>query len=110
VTGVPPDLIVCFGDLLAFYGERGDQACIPLTTTRAPMKRIMTGAGIFIMNDVGCGLGRVEPDLKEGLRLYDVGSTVPQPFGFPPDPKAVGRSLASYPMSMAARVKQWWRG
>jgi predicted AlkP superfamily phosphohydrolase/phosphomutase len=111
VTGVPPDLIVYFGDLhWRSVGSVGMQSLYTFDNDTGPDEANHDWHGIFIMNDAGCKLGRVEPGLKEGLRLYDVGSTVLNLFGFPPDPKALGRSLTSYPMSMTARMKQWWRG
>jgi predicted AlkP superfamily phosphohydrolase/phosphomutase len=61
-------------------------------------------------NAVGCHHGRVKPGYQEGLRLYDVGPTVLNLFGVPPDPQAIGRSLTAYQLGLGARVKQWWRG
>ena len=65
--------------------------------------------GIFIMNEVGCQQGRVAPGYKEGLRLYDVGATLLDLFGLPPDPQAVGRSMAAYQPGFGTRIKQWWK-
>jgi predicted AlkP superfamily phosphohydrolase/phosphomutase len=111
VNGVPPDLIVYFGDLhWRSVGSVGLGSMYTFDNDTGPDEANHDWHGIFILNEVGCQQGRVEPGYKEGLRLYDVGPTVLNLFGLPPDPQAVGRSLTAYQPGLGARVKQWWRG
>ena len=111
VNGVPPDLIVYFGDLhWRSVGSVGLGSIYTFDNDTGPDEANHDWHGIFILNEVGCRQGRVEPGWKEGLRLYDVGPTVLNLFGLPPDPQAVGRSLTAYQSGLGARVKQWWRG
>jgi predicted AlkP superfamily phosphohydrolase/phosphomutase len=110
VTGFPPDLIVYFGDLhWRSVGSVGVGSLYTFENDTGPDEANHDWHGIFILNDVGCQQGRVEPGYQEGLRLYDVGPTVLNLFGLPPDPQAVGRSLTAYQPGMGARVRQWWR-
>jgi predicted AlkP superfamily phosphohydrolase/phosphomutase len=111
INGVPPDLIVYFGDLhWRSVGSVGLGSIYTFDNDTGPDEANHDWHGIFILNEVGCQQGRVEPGYKEGLRLYDVGPTVLNLFGLPPDPQAVGRSLTAYQPGLGARVKQWWRG
>jgi predicted AlkP superfamily phosphohydrolase/phosphomutase len=110
VNGVPPDLIVYFGDLhWRSVGSVGLGSIYTFDNDTGPDEANHDWHGIFIMNEAGCEIGRVKPGYKEGLRLYDVGSTVLDLFGLPADPQAVGRSLTSYQSGWAARLTQWWR-
>jgi predicted AlkP superfamily phosphohydrolase/phosphomutase len=110
VNGVPPDLIVYFGDLhWRSVGSVGLGSIYTFDNDTGPDEANHDWHGIFIMNEAGCEIGRVKPGYKEGLRLYDVGSTVLALFGLPADPQAVGRSLTSYRSGWAARLTQWWR-
>ncbi len=111
VNGVPPDLIVYFGDLhWRSVGSVGLGSMYTFDNDTGPDEANHDWHGIFILNEAGCRLGQVEPGYKEGLRLYDVGPTIRNLFGLPPDPEAVGRSLTAYQPGLGARVKQWWRG
>jgi predicted AlkP superfamily phosphohydrolase/phosphomutase len=97
VNGVPPDLIVYFGDLhWRSVGSVGLGSLYTFENDTGPDEANHDWHGIFILNAFGCRLGHVEPGYKEGLRLYDVGPTVGNLFGLPPDPEAVGQSLTAY--------------
>jgi predicted AlkP superfamily phosphohydrolase/phosphomutase len=111
VNGVPPDLIVYFGDLhWRSVGSVGLGSIYTFDNDTGPDEANHDWHGIFIMNEAGCAHGRLKPGCKEGLRLYDVGPTILNLFGLPADPQAVGRSLTSYRPGLAARLRQWWRG
>jgi predicted AlkP superfamily phosphohydrolase/phosphomutase len=112
VNGVPPDLIVYFGDLhWRSVGSVGVGSIYTFDNDTGPDEANHDWHGIFIMNDVGCTRGRLTPGLQESLQLYDVGATIRNLFGLPPDPQAVGRSLTTYqPRRFSTRLKQWWRG
>jgi len=94
VTGVPPDLLVYFGDLRwRSVGSVGLGSIYTFENDTGPDEANHDWAGIFILNDVGCQRGGVEPGYQAGLRIYDVGPTVLDLFGLPPDPHAVGQSI-----------------
>lgn len=96
ISGVPPDLIVYFGDLhWRSVGSVGLGRMYTFENDTGPDEANHDWHGIFILNEAGCQRGRVEPGYKDGLRLYDVGPTVLNLFGLPPDPQAVGRSLTA---------------
>jgi predicted AlkP superfamily phosphohydrolase/phosphomutase len=96
VRGVPPDLIVYFGDLYwRSVGSVGLGSIYTFANDIGPDEANHDWHGIFIMNEAGCRRGRVEPGYKEGLRLYDVGPTILNLFGCAADPQAVGRSLTA---------------
>jgi predicted AlkP superfamily phosphohydrolase/phosphomutase len=110
VNGVPPDLIVYFGDLhWRSVGSVGVGSIYTFDNDTGPDEANHDWHGIFIMNEVGCQLGRLQPGHQEGLRLYDVGATIRNLFGLPPDPRAIGRSLTSYQPGFGARLRRWWR-
>ncbi|HKY76569.1 MAG TPA: alkaline phosphatase family protein [Acidimicrobiia bacterium] len=95
VNGVPPDLIVYFGDLhWRSVGAIGGGNVYTFENDTGPDEANHDWDGIFLMNDVGCRRGGIAPGRKDGLQIYDVGPTVRSLFGLPPDPEAVGRSLA----------------
>lgn len=111
VNGVPPDLIVYFGDLhWRSVGSVGMGSIYTFDNDTGPDEANHDWHGIFIMNDVGCVQGHVTPGAHGSLRLYDVAATIRNLFGLPPDPQAVGRSLTSYRSSFGTRLRQWWRG
>jgi predicted AlkP superfamily phosphohydrolase/phosphomutase len=95
VSGVPPDLIVYFGDLhWRSVGTVGLRSIYTFDNDTGPDEANHDWHGIFVLNDVGCRQGRVAPGYLSGLRLYDVGPTVLDLFGLPPDAGAVGKSVA----------------
>jgi predicted AlkP superfamily phosphohydrolase/phosphomutase len=111
VNGVPPDLIVYFGDLhWRSVGSVGMGGLYTFDNDTGPDEANHDWHGIFILNEAGCQQGRVERGYKEGLRLYDVGPTVLNLFGLPMDPQAVGHSLTAYQPSLGTRLHRWWRG
>jgi len=107
VTGVAPDLIVYFGDLYwRSVGSVGMGSVYTFENDTGPDEANHDWHGIFILNRSGCERGRVRPGRREGLRLYDVGPTVLDLFGLPPDPEAVGQSLTARPtaVNMSSRL------
>jgi predicted AlkP superfamily phosphohydrolase/phosphomutase len=96
LNGVPPDLIVYFGDLhWRSVGSVGLRSLYTFDNGTGPDEANHNRHGIFIMNEAGCRQGRVEPGYHQGLRGYDVAPTVLNLFGLSADPRAVGRSLTS---------------
>jgi predicted AlkP superfamily phosphohydrolase/phosphomutase len=109
VSGVPPDLIVYFGDLhWRSVGSMGMGGIYTFENDTGPDEANHDWQGVFLLNEAGCEQGRVTPGYHKGLRLYDVGPTILNLFGLPPDPQAVGRSLTSYQAGLTARLRQWW--
>jgi predicted AlkP superfamily phosphohydrolase/phosphomutase len=111
VSGVPPDLIVYFGDLhWRSVGSVGMGSLYTFENDTGPDEANHDWHGIFILNEAGCEQGRLTPGYHEGLRLFDIGPTILNLFGLAPDPLAVGQSLTSYKNGLATRLRQWWRG
>ena len=85
VTGVPPDLIVYFGDLhWRSVGSVGLGSLYSFDNDTGPDEANHDWHGIFILNTLGCRAGPRPAGYQEGLRLYDVGPTILNLFGLPP--------------------------
>lgn len=94
VNGVAPDLIVYFGDLYwRSVGTVGNGKIHTFENDTGPDEANHDWHGIFVLNEAGCRHLAVESGRHVGVRLYDVGPTVLDMFGLPPDPGAVGVSL-----------------
>ncbi len=92
--GVPPDLLVYFGDLdWRSIGSVGMGGIHTFENDTGPDDANHDWHGIFIMKPPA---GRTGPRGQlEGLRLYDVAPTILDLFGMPRDPGMIGRSLLS---------------
>lgn len=92
VRGVPPDLLVYFGDLdWRSVGSVGMGGIYTFDNDTGPDGANHDWQGIFIFRPagaVGPGAGR-----REGLRLYDVGPTILSLFGLRPPDGIVGEPL-----------------
>jgi predicted AlkP superfamily phosphohydrolase/phosphomutase len=96
VNNVAPDLIVYFGDLhWRSVGSVGMDSIYTFENDTGPDEANHDWHGIFILNEVGCRYGGMRAGSREGIRIYDIGPTVLDLFGLPPDPQAVGRSLTA---------------
>lgn len=91
-NGVPPDLIVIFGDLRwRSVGSIGHPDIYTFANDTGPDEANHAQFGIFIMNNApDVTNGRVE-----GLHLWDVHCTILDLFGLPPAQGALGKSVLS---------------
>ena len=97
-NGIPPDLIVYFGDL-------GWRSAGSVGTGNIHTFENDTGSddanhdwhGVFVLNDAGCRKGRIEPGPREGMSIYDVAPTVLNLFGMDPPENIAGESLTAAP-------------
>jgi predicted AlkP superfamily phosphohydrolase/phosphomutase len=89
-NGVPPDLIIIFGDLRwRSVGSVGLGSVYTFENDTGPDEANHAQYGIFIMHNApGQSVGR-----KEGLHLWDVHSTILDLFGLDPAPGALGTSV-----------------
>lgn len=89
-NGVPPDLIVYFGDLLwRSIGQVGGGAIHTFENDTGPDDANHAQHGIFILNDRRGGRGRC----AEGLHLRDVAPTVLHLMGLPVPEDMTGRVI-----------------
>jgi predicted AlkP superfamily phosphohydrolase/phosphomutase len=94
VNGVPPDLIVYFGDLhWRSVGSLGLRSVHTFENDTGPDEANHDWQGIFLMNEVGCRRGGFPKGRRDHLRLYDVGPTVLAFFGLEPDARGVGKPM-----------------
>ncbi len=90
--GVPPDLLVYFGDLdWRSIGSVGLKTIHTFENDTGPDDANHDWHGIFIMKTPD-GTPGPRGELK-GLRIYDVAPTVLRLFGMDPDPGMIGKSL-----------------
>lgn len=88
-NGVPPDLIVIFGELRwRSVGSLGHGSIYTFENDTGPDEANHAERGIFIMNNAP---GQ-KSGMKEGLHLWDVHSTILDLFGLDPAPGALGQS------------------
>jgi predicted AlkP superfamily phosphohydrolase/phosphomutase len=90
-NGVPPDLIVHFGDLLwrSVGTVGGDEGIYTFENDTGPDDANHAQDGMIIMTGPG-----IEPGQREGMHLLDVAPTVLDFLGLDPLPTMRGRSLA----------------
>jgi predicted AlkP superfamily phosphohydrolase/phosphomutase len=94
VNGVPPDLIVYFGDLhWRSVGSVGLNSIYTFENDTGPDEANHDWHGIFLLNDTGCRQTGLPAGCHKALRLYDVGPTVLSLFGLDPIAGAVGRPI-----------------
>lgn len=89
VNGVPPDLLVYFGDLAwRSAGTVGTGALHIFENDTGPDDANHAQQGLFILNGPGVAPGR-----REGVSLYDVAPTVLSTLGIPVPGDMVGREI-----------------
>jgi len=94
VNGVPPDLLVYFGDLhWRSVGSLGFKSIYTFENDTGPDEANHNWHGIFVMNETGCRQAGLPTGPKQQLRLYDVGPTVLSLFGLDPNKAGIGRPL-----------------
>ncbi len=94
VNGVPPDLIVYFGDLLwRSVGSLGLRSVHTFENDTGPDEANHDWHGIFILNEAACRQGGFPKGRQDGLRLCDVGPTLLALSGLEPDARGVGKSM-----------------
>ncbi len=94
--GVPPDLIVYFGDLYwRSVGSLGLRSIYTFENDTGPDEANHNWHGIFILNGTGCQRGNLPKGRREELKIFDVGPTVLAFFGLDSDHRAAGRSMIS---------------
>jgi predicted AlkP superfamily phosphohydrolase/phosphomutase len=88
-NGVPPDLIVIFGELRwRSVGSLGHKSIYTFENDTGPDEANHAEYGIFIMNNAPS----VQPGPREGLHLWDVHSTILDLFDLKPAAGALGTS------------------
>lgn len=93
VTGVPPDLLVFFGNLdWRSVGSVGMGSVWTMENDTGPDGANHDWHGIFVYRPAGAPQGRGEH--RTGLRLYDVGPTILRLFGIDPPGDVVGRVIS----------------
>ena len=94
VNGVPPDLIVYFGDLhWRSVGSLGLRSVHTFENDTGPDEANHDWHGIFILNEAACRQGAFPKGRQEGLRLCDVGPTLLALCGLEPDARGVGKPM-----------------
>ncbi len=94
VTGVPPDLIVYFGDLhWRSVGSLGRKSIYTFENDTGPDEANHDWHGIFVINGTGRERGGLPKGRHGPLRLYDVGPTVLAFFGLEPNRRGVGKPM-----------------
>lgn len=94
VRGVPPDLIVYFGDLSwRSVGSLGFRSSYTFENDTGPDEANHDWRGIFLMNATGREQGGLPLGRRDQLTLYDVGPTVLAYFGLEPDAAVVGKPM-----------------
>jgi len=97
VNGVPPDLIVYFGNLdWRSVGSIGLGNIHTFENDTGPDEANHDWQGIFVLNDMGCRAGNIEPGYKEGLKIYDIGPTILNLFGMEFAHDSRGQTLTNY--------------
>ena len=95
VNGVPPDLIVYFGDLhWRSVGSVGLKSIYTFENDTGPDEANHDWHGIFVLNETGCRQTGLPAGCRNQLRLYDVGPTVMSLFGLDPARDGIGRPLS----------------
>ncbi len=94
LNGIPPDLIVYFGDLYwRSVGSLGYRSLFTFENDSGPDGANHDWHGIFIVNGEGCRKGGLAKGQRNDLTLYDVGPTVLAFFGLKPNPGGVGKPM-----------------
>jgi len=97
VNGVAPDLFAYFGNLdWRSVGSVGLKSIYTFENDTGPDEANHDWQGIFILNEMGCRGGNLEPGYKEGLKIYDIGPTVLNLFGLESNNNPIGKSLTNY--------------
>ncbi len=110
VRGVPPDLIVYFGDLgWRSVGSVGHDSIYTFENDTGSDEANHDWNGIFILNEYGCRLGNFEPGRKDGLRIYDIAPTVLDFFGMKLRDETIGKSLTNCEnLGLINKLKKIW--
>lgn len=110
VNGVPPDLIVYFGDLgWRSVGSVGSGKIHTFENDTGSDEANHDWNGVFILNEAGCIAGNLEPGLKEGMTIYDIAPTILDLYGMKLEGDLTGRSLTRTEKgSLLKRLKKIW--
>ena len=97
VNGIAPDIMVYFGNLgWRSVGTVGFNSIHIQENDTGPDEANHDWNGIFMINDTGCRLGKIEPGYKSGLKIYDMAPTVLNLFGIPHGNDFKGKSITNY--------------
>ena len=97
VNGVAPDIMIYFGNLgWRSVGTIGTGYIHTFENDTGPDEANHDWDGIFMLNQTGCKLGNIQPGYKEGLKIYDIASTVLNLFGIEQDSDSRGNSITNY--------------
>jgi predicted AlkP superfamily phosphohydrolase/phosphomutase len=105
VNGIPPDLIVYFGNLdWRSVGSVGWKAIYTLDNDTGPDEANHDWHGILMLNETGCRLAGLPSGLREGLSIYNVAPTVLAFFGV----ESEHRGAALFPPLRGGRWRRFW--
>jgi len=94
VNGVPPDLIIYFGNLhWRSVGSVGLESIYTFENDTGPDEANHDWHGILILNGAGCRQMGLPQGRQGPFRIYDVGPTVLSLFGLEPDAGGVGKVI-----------------
>jgi predicted AlkP superfamily phosphohydrolase/phosphomutase len=94
VNGVPPDLIVYFGNLhWRSVGSLGTRTIHTFENDTGPDEANHDWHGIFLLNEAGCKQGSQSKGRRDPVRLYDVAPTILAFFGLELVTGGIGRPM-----------------
>jgi predicted AlkP superfamily phosphohydrolase/phosphomutase len=98
--GIPPDLVVYFGNLTwRSNGSLGIGSIYNFENDTGPDDANHTAHGIFVMS----GPGASGPDRRDELRVMDVAPTILDLFGLPAPRVMTGRSISTFRTTIGSR-------
>jgi predicted AlkP superfamily phosphohydrolase/phosphomutase len=110
VNGVPPDLIVYFGDLgWRSVGSVGTGKIHTFENDTGSDEANHDWRGIFIINENGCRAGKLKQGFTEGIGIYDIAPTILDLFGMKFAGETNGKSLTGLSdEGILGRLKRIW--
>jgi predicted AlkP superfamily phosphohydrolase/phosphomutase len=95
VKGVPPDLLVYFGDLhWRSVGSLGFKSMYTFENDTGPDEANHDWHGICVVNAAGCDKAALGRGRQGHLRLFDVGPTVTNLFGLETEAGGIGKPMS----------------
>lgn len=95
-NGVPPDLIVYFGELgWRSVGSVGGGSIHTFENDTGSDEANHDWNGVFILNENGCRAGNLEPGYRDGIGIYDIAPTILDLFGAKLEGETIGKSLTA---------------
>jgi predicted AlkP superfamily phosphohydrolase/phosphomutase len=110
VNGVPPDLIVYFGDLgWRSVGSVGTGNVHTFENDTGSDEANHNWNGIFMINETGCRAGNLKQGYMDSISIYDIAPTILNLYGMKFPGETNGRSLTSArEEGLFGRLKRMW--